>query len=99
MAVVLFVRLITKPPLPEMTPEKLVLVLLALAIVKVLPGPKLTISLVVPPPANDAMLLLKVPKTKVVGEAELARTTALFGEKLLAAPAANSLFAWIVVVP
>jgi len=56
--------------------------LVAFAIVKV-PDPKLTLPPVPPPPAKDAMLLLKVTKFKLA-EATFAKTTALLAEKAFA---------------
>ncbi len=50
------------------------------------PEPNETLPPVVPPPAKEAMLLLKVTKFKLA-EATLASVIALFAERLLAAPA------------
>jgi len=73
-----------------------VLPLPALLIVKV-PDPNETLPPVAPPPANDAILLLKLFKFKLA-EATLARLTALLEEKAFAAPACKPP-ALIVVVP
>jgi len=62
-----------------------------------MPEPNETLPPVAPPPAKDAMLLLKVTKLKLA-EATLAKTTALAFEKAFAAPAMK-LPALILVVP
>jgi len=62
-----------------------------------LPEPSVTLPPVEPPPASDAMLLLKLFKSRIA-PATLERLTALLAEKAFAAPACK-VPALICVVP
>ena len=75
----------------------MLLLAIAFAIVNV-PEPNVTLPPVEPPPASDAMLLLKLLRFNVV-LAALASVTALLLEKEFAAPAWKVLPALTLVAP